>query len=237
MALSSIFYSSIEPSATKQNTHVVYFVGDPITIHAPSCHFFKDDENNSNILQISDDVDTLVDWFTNVTSLSVDILYKNKDNWFQGDITREDIEGLFKPSFSITNQGQGQDHKKYMSVEINDAVDTAEKEKDDCHCTLLIKGINITPTHFSLIVYIETIVDYPIRVKTNDGSCVPVQFDMSNIDIEEETSSATIKTPLEIYTKYVELYRKSLLDVEYYFDKLQQIKQNYSLPESMIRDL
>lgn len=231
MALSSIFYSSIEPSATKQNTHVVYFVGDPITIHAPSCHFLKDDENNSNILQISDDVDTLVDWFTNITSLSVDILYKNKDNWFQGGISKEDIEGLFKPSFSITNQGQ--EHKKYMSVEINDAVDT--EEKDDCHCTLLIKGIHITPTHFSLIVHIETMVDYPIRVKTIDGSCVPVQFDM--IDIEEETSSATIKTPLEIYTKYVELYRKSLLDVEYYFDKLQQIKQNYSLPESMIRDL
>lgn len=82
----------------------------PIYIQLPKCTtkqgIVKSGKRHFCDLMFSNDEIEFIQWVENLETACKDIIFKNKDTWFDGDMDAQDIENYFTPSLKIYKSGK-----------------------------------------------------------------------------------------------------------------------------------
>ena len=161
-----------QPSAIQGGAYItkIKYAEDPLYIQTPKC-LTKQGINTTNKkayadLMYSNEYNNVVEWFENLESVLVKLIYEKRELWFQNEMDLEDIENFFSP---ITRAYKG---GKYHLVRIN------------------IPKNKTLNSQYSCSVYDENENMIPIQDLTDSHNIIPclevqsIKFSARNFQVE-----------------------------------------------------
>jgi len=102
----------IKPALTTGGSYFIKSTieNEPIYIQPPKCNakqaLTKTGKRYYCDLMFNNDEEEFVQWVEKLEALCRSVIYQNKDEWFESDMTDEDIENYFTPSLKIFKSGK-----------------------------------------------------------------------------------------------------------------------------------
>ena len=149
--------------------------GEPLYIQVPKCgtkNAIKKTEKKIYVdLMFTNEQTEFIEWVTNLEKRLQDLIYENKDSWFQTDLERDDIENFFNSPVRIyqgnkylvrSNIGVSKllDNKPLIQIFSENEEEKTISDVTDSHkviCIVEVLGIHFSSrTHFQIDIHVKS---------------------------------------------------------------------------------
>jgi hypothetical protein len=242
-----------EPS--KMNINIFFskllYLSNKLQIQTPKCKLKynnRDIDNNKNyLIYLIFENRNIIEWFIKFEQKIIELLFINRESWFEGEFTIQDFRNFYYKSFKIDNvENEKTLYKLSCKYDKNvyniktgyniynkngDEFKIENIDNNDVICVLNINGINLTNSSFELSILIKEILVFDENTKHiiihDNYEISDVESEISNIDTDLETDLETDNG----ISSDTESYIDSESDTESYISKKNNVPNNSELKE------